>query len=82
MMPASSAVTALTFANYLLEALGAGGCAECSRWVAVACTVLVVAVNSWSVRLTTSMQNLFTLSKLATLVLIIGVAALFLASSP
>lgn len=79
--PCTTAVVALTFANYIIEPLFPT-CEQpevAVRLLAVICITTLMAINAWDVKWSMRVQNVFTMAKLFALVLIIitGIVQLF-----
>lgn len=73
--PANTAIQSLVFAEYCIRPFFTDGCAPPSLsidLIAVSATCFATFVNCYSVRLTTDLQNLFTMSKLTMIVVILG----------
>lgn len=79
--PCSTAVVALTFANYAIEPLfpSCEPPAVALRLLAALCIVILTIINAWDVGWSMRVQDVFTIAKLLALVLIIGAGIVQLA---
>jgi len=83
-MPVGNAITALTFANYILDPLYP----ECEadpravRLIAAALVCFLTAVNCWNVKWATRVQDSATVTKVTALLLIVAAGLVFLLWSP
>lgn len=79
--PCTIAIVALAFAKYVIEPLFPG-CDQPSSIVtilAILCISLLTAVNAYSVKLSTKVQDIFTVAKLIALIMVIIIGVVMLA---
>ncbi|KAA0199054.1 hypothetical protein HAZT_HAZT001200 [Hyalella azteca] len=72
-VPTTNAIMALTFANYVLQPFFPG-CEmpdNAIRLIAALAICLLTFINSWNVRITTKLQDVFMVTKIAALLMII-----------
>jgi len=74
-LPASNALAALTFANYVIKPffIECDPPEEAVRLFALAVILLLVWINCYSIRWSLRLQNSFTMAKIIALVLVIGI---------
>jgi len=83
-MPTGNAITALTFANYILDPFYPECLPppEAVRLIAACLICFLTAVNCWNVKWATRIQDVATVTKIAALLIIVGAGLVFLAVSP
>lgn len=81
--PTTNAIMGLTFANYVLQPFFAGDCSvptEAAQLLAGATICFLTFINSYNVKFTTKLQNIFMFTKIAALVIVIIVGVVYMAS--
>jgi len=83
-MPTGNAITALTFANYILDPFYPECLPppEAVRLIAACLICFLTAVNCWNVKWATRVQDVATVTKIAALLIIVVAGLIFLAVSP
>ncbi|XP_028038510.1 Y+L amino acid transporter 1-like [Bombyx mandarina] len=80
-VPTSNAIMALTFANNVLQPIFSGCFINpvCRKLIAASIICLFTFINSYDIKFTTRLQNLFTFTMLSAIVMVVGGGVVWLA---